>query len=197
MRYTANYNLPQYEENDITSWLTTFNGAMEDIDTGMHTNAEKIALAEQNIQTLQQEDQTQDTRIEALEDTTQEHATRIAALEGQQTSTNQTVTDYGVRLKEAETKIAGIVDNVGQFYKGVLSAGETVLTLVVGEVTEFTMLDIYVSKIGVEPTAVQIEAEASGSQNTVKMTFDVQEENITVAVITRNPTFVDQSGFVH
>lgn len=33
---TTNYDLPQFEENDIPSWLTDFNDAMEKIDSAIH-----------------------------------------------------------------------------------------------------------------------------------------------------------------
>lgn len=36
MQYTSYYNLPQYEANDKTAWLTIFNQAMLAIDTGIH-----------------------------------------------------------------------------------------------------------------------------------------------------------------
>ena len=36
MQYTTYYNLPQYEGNDKTAWLTIFNQAMLDIDGGIH-----------------------------------------------------------------------------------------------------------------------------------------------------------------
>lgn len=37
---TTNYKLPQFEENDIPSWLTDFNSAMEKIDTAIHNAAD-------------------------------------------------------------------------------------------------------------------------------------------------------------
>jgi hypothetical protein len=37
---TTNYKLPQFEENDIPSWLTDFNSAMEKIDTAIHNVAD-------------------------------------------------------------------------------------------------------------------------------------------------------------
>ena len=37
---TTNYNLPQFEENDIPSWLTDFNSAMEKIDDAIHKAAD-------------------------------------------------------------------------------------------------------------------------------------------------------------
>lgn len=37
---TTNYKLPQFEENDIPSWLTDFNSAMEKIDTVIHNVAD-------------------------------------------------------------------------------------------------------------------------------------------------------------
>ena len=36
---TTNYKLPQFEENDIPSWLTDFNSAMEKIDAAIHKAA--------------------------------------------------------------------------------------------------------------------------------------------------------------
>ena len=36
MQYTTYYELPQYEANDKTAWLTIFNQAMLAIDTGIH-----------------------------------------------------------------------------------------------------------------------------------------------------------------
>ena len=36
---TTNYKLPQFEENDIPSWLTDFNSAMEKIDTALQPTA--------------------------------------------------------------------------------------------------------------------------------------------------------------
>lgn len=36
---TTNYKLPQFEENDIPSWLTDFNSAMEKIDAAIHDAA--------------------------------------------------------------------------------------------------------------------------------------------------------------
>lgn len=37
---TTNYKLPQFEENDIPSWLTDFNSAMEKIDAVIHSVAD-------------------------------------------------------------------------------------------------------------------------------------------------------------
>lgn len=37
---TTNYKLPHFEENDIPSWLTDFNSAMEKIDTAIHNVAD-------------------------------------------------------------------------------------------------------------------------------------------------------------
>ena len=36
MQYTSYYQLPQYEANDKTAWLTIFNQAMLSIDTAIH-----------------------------------------------------------------------------------------------------------------------------------------------------------------
>lgn len=42
---TPNYNLPNWEANDIPSYLTDFNGAFTTIDTTMHANSETATQA--------------------------------------------------------------------------------------------------------------------------------------------------------
>ena len=49
---TAHYELPQYEQNDIPSILTDFNGAMEDIDEAIYASANASAQASADVQTL-------------------------------------------------------------------------------------------------------------------------------------------------
>lgn len=43
---TTNYNLPIYKPEDITSWTTDFNGAMNTIDSRMKTNADAAGAAQ-------------------------------------------------------------------------------------------------------------------------------------------------------
>lgn len=42
MRTTTNYNLPVVEGQDKATWLTTFNEAMNDIDTALKGVADTI-----------------------------------------------------------------------------------------------------------------------------------------------------------
>lgn len=57
MQYTSYYQLPQYEANDKTAWLTIFNQAMLSIDTGIHEakaaadSADSTATAAQSAAT--------------------------------------------------------------------------------------------------------------------------------------------------
>lgn len=43
---TTNYELPIYKPEDITSWTTDFNGAMNKIDTQMKSNADAAGTAQ-------------------------------------------------------------------------------------------------------------------------------------------------------
>lgn len=66
---TTNYELGIYAPNDVTSWLTDFNGNMDKIDAQMKTNADgvqgnvglinslnqRVVTAEDNIEQLEQE----------------------------------------------------------------------------------------------------------------------------------------------
>lgn len=49
---TAHYELPQYEQNDIPSILTDFNGAMEDIDEAIYASASASSQASAEVDTL-------------------------------------------------------------------------------------------------------------------------------------------------
>lgn len=52
MTYTTNYRIPLYEDNDPTSYLTTYNDTMELIDTSLHALALKVASGEVNDRQL-------------------------------------------------------------------------------------------------------------------------------------------------
>lgn len=58
---TANYQLPIYAEDDVTSYLQDYNPAMQKIDAQMKANADAAAAAQSDADSL-------DTRVTALED---------------------------------------------------------------------------------------------------------------------------------
>lgn len=52
---TTNYQLAKYAPNDITSWLTDFNGNMDLIDAGMEANKQAAEQAQDGVTSLESE----------------------------------------------------------------------------------------------------------------------------------------------
>lgn len=71
---TPNYNLPIYEENDVTSYLEDFNPAMETIDTAMYSISQNLTETAGDLSDLQSTVTTQGTEIT-------QQGERISALE--------------------------------------------------------------------------------------------------------------------
>ena len=116
----------------------------------------------------------------------------------------ESFTNFANSLKETYTKKADIVDNLdstdtdkplsanmgssikaeidglkGNTFTGVLSTGSTSVTIAtsITDISDRTM-DIYTSKYGLNPTAV--ETDTSGN---VTLTFDTQSEDINIKLI--------------
>lgn len=66
MQQTTNYQLPIYETNDVTSWLTVFNNAMQAIDTAIFNAKSEADQATASIATLSTTVGTHTTAIESL-----------------------------------------------------------------------------------------------------------------------------------
>lgn len=92
--HTINYDLPLWEGDDVTSWLTQVNDAMNKIDTGIYdakqSSHEVVTIAE-NAQKLAEETKAEsdasakivegyEDRLKSVEDTTAEHTTDLTNL---------------------------------------------------------------------------------------------------------------------
>lgn len=71
---TTNYELAKYAPDDITSWLTDFNGNMDKIDAGMQANRQAATQAQDGVDSLEGE-------YESLLQTVAGHTTSIDANE--------------------------------------------------------------------------------------------------------------------
>ena len=67
---TAFYNLVKYAANDITSWLTDFNGNMDKIDTALNQNKTAAQTAQNGVDNLESE-------YETVTQTLAQHTTSI------------------------------------------------------------------------------------------------------------------------
>ena len=71
---TAFFNLAKYAANDITSWLTDFNGNMDKIDTALNKNKTAVQTAQDGVDNLESE-------YESLLGVVNEHTTSISSIE--------------------------------------------------------------------------------------------------------------------
>lgn len=168
---TTNYSLPIFVGSDVPSWLVDWNNAMQLIDTAIgnvvtvvNSNGADIALAEAAINQLK-------TALDVATPIINESATKISELTGVVSNVSSTV-EF---LKSGYTELQG---DVGVTYKGLLSAGETTLTLSVDTLTNESMIDVYTDKFGVAPTLVECDLISK----TVKLTFPIQTDILNVKV---------------
>lgn len=129
--HTANYDLPLWEGEDYTSWMTQVNDAMNKIDTGIyeakeatHTvvtiaeNAEKLAQETKNESAESAEIvQGYEGRLKAVEETTAEHTTDLTNLQ-----TRVDAQDIEIHsLKSADEKI---LTDIGTIQNNLVLVGQ-------------------------------------------------------------------------
>lgn len=129
--HTANYDLPLWEGEDYTSWMTQVNDAMNKIDTGIYEAKEAthsvVAIAE-NAEKLAQETKNEsaesakivqgyEDRLTAVEGTTAEHTTDLTNL---QTRVDKQDTEIH-SLKSADEKI---LTDIGTIQNNLVLVGQ-------------------------------------------------------------------------
>lgn len=185
MQYTPNLKLPQYEDNDVTSYLTTYNETMGLIDTAVAKNSTDIAKnttdlsgLESQVTTLQDEVTTNTADISALETTVSGHASRLNGID-------QSITALQTTDASLQTQIDSTADVAGQVYGGILTANETTLAIPIGEFDENTLVDVYTSIYGVNPLTIELRGATGGQPNVCVTTWDTQASDMKVTVVTR------------
>lgn len=166
---TTNYSLPLFVGSDVPSWLTDFNSAMNLIDTAIGNALAVANKADADIQLTEASLNELKVALETAKpiiDSTAQTVSELSATVGAMTSTVE-------NLKSGFTELQG---DVGVVYKGILSAGETTLTLSAPVLTEESMLDVYTDKFGVAPTLVEPDVTAK----TVRLTFAIQTDILNV-----------------
>lgn len=91
---TAFFNLVKYAANDITTWLTDFNGNMDKIDTAMNQNKTAAQTAQDGVDNLEAE-------YESLLTVVNEHTTSIDANE-------KAIAANSASIEEMGNEISGI-----------------------------------------------------------------------------------------
>ena len=103
---TAFFNLVKYAANDITSWLTDFNGNMDKIDTALNQNKTAAQTAQDGVDNLESEYAT-------VVQTLANHTNSIE-------SNEKAIAENSASIEELENDVNGIV--IGDYYKTAIGA---------------------------------------------------------------------------
>lgn len=185
MQYTPNLQLPMYEDNDVTSYLTTYNNTMELIDAAVHKNTTDIIKnttdlsgLENQVTTLQDEVTTNTADVSQLQTDVSGHASRLNGID-------QSITALQAKDAELQTQIDSTADVAGQEFGGILTANETTLAITIGTFDDNTLVDVYTSIYGVNPLTIELREATGGQPNVCVTTWDTQASDMKVTVVTR------------
>lgn len=98
---TAFFNLVKYAANDITSWLTDFNGNMDKIDTALNQNKTAVQTAQDALDNLK-------SGYETVTQTLAQHTTAID-------NNEKAIAANSASIAEIEDKVSGIT--IGEYYR--------------------------------------------------------------------------------
>lgn len=168
---TTNYNLPIFVGSDVPSWLTDWNSAMQLLDTAIGNVLTVANKANTDIQLTEAELTEVKKAVEEALPVIETATTEIAQLKLSVQGIGSTVDNLGRDVEELQ-------GNVGVIYSGMLSAGETTLTLKADTLTRESTIDVYTDKYGIAPTLVEADAVAK----TIRLTFAIQTDILNVKV---------------
>lgn len=171
---TTNYNFPIYAENDVTSYLITWNNAMTELDSVI-ANVQKIAekagadvgLVEQTVANIK-------SSVEQLNATVTKNSQDIVNLKVETANLTGEVASLTADVEEA-------VNTVGRTYSGVLSVGEDTLTISVPTIKANSSIDVYTDSIDTVYTGITTNLV----DKIVTIKFPVMDTTLNVRVIVR------------
>lgn len=112
MTYTTNYRIPLYEDNDPTSYLTTYNDTMELIDTSLHALALKLASGEVNDRQFTAEISAIKGRLDTAENTINTLKTELATTNGKVSENAEDISTLQTQLVEQGASIKNLLAKV-------------------------------------------------------------------------------------
>lgn len=112
MNYTTNYRIPLYEDNDPTSYLTTYNETMELIDESLHALALKVASGEVNDRQFTAEISAIKGRLDTAENTINIIKTELATTNGKVSENTEDISTLQTQLVEQGTSIKNLLARV-------------------------------------------------------------------------------------
>lgn len=146
---TQNFNLPIYNPEDITSWLTDFNGAMQLIDAALLAIKTTADTAELDLTSLE-------TQVNQLKTTVQSMSGDVDTLKQNVTAINsQLLTLTG----EVATLTTQVTTGIGETQRGVIGIGEDTLTLqFTKNITADSLVSWFFDEFGLVATSVVANA---------------------------------------
>lgn len=112
MNYTTNYRIPLYEDNDPTSYLTTYNETMELIDESLHALALKVANGEVNDRQFTAEISAIKGRLDTAENTINTLKAELATTNGNVSENAEDISTLETQLIEQGTSIKNLLARV-------------------------------------------------------------------------------------
>lgn len=169
---TQNFNLPIYNPEDITSWLTDFNGAMQLIDAALMAIKTTADTAEVDLTSLE-------AQVNQLK-------TTVQTMSGDVETLKQNVTGINNQLLTLTGEVARLVNQVnagiGETQRGVIGVGEDTLTLqFTKSITADSLVSWFFDEFGLVATSVVASAE----NNTVTVKVPERSTVLKVAVTVR------------
>lgn len=178
---TANYNLPIYAPDDVTSWLVTWNGAMTELDNVI-ANVQKMAETAGADLTLVE------AAVKELKAGVQQLNASVAKNAENITNTNDEINGIKINVANLTGDVANLtadveeaVSKVGVEYKGVIGVGENTLTVNAPNLTADSLIDVYTDEYGLVPKNVT----ANATEKLVTVTVDTRETTLQLSVVVR------------
>lgn len=184
MQFTPNYELPLYEDNDITDWMSEngFNGAMTKIDTAIKAVDTDIKKANTDITGLEQQMANANDEINELTGEVSDLQTLTSGQTSQINNLTTQMNQQSIKITELENQVEALDTDIGSKYYGVLSSGETTLAITIGNFTQDSLVDIYAETYGIAPLTVELRAASGGQPNLCVTTWDAQAGDVRVGV---------------
>lgn len=186
MKQTPNYGLPIYEPNDVTSYLTTYNSTMTQIDADMKQIEDQATKNTTDIAGLEQQASSNHDEINEL---TGEVSDLKTTVNGQTSQINGLTNTQTAQAAEILTIKNELAVSTQEFYSGVLSANETTLAIAIGQHIDNLIIMPTSSVYGVSPLTVEIRPASGGQPNLIISTWPAQAADLSVTFVVwdRNP----------
>jgi len=185
MKQTPNYGLPIYEPNDVTSYLTTYNQTMTQIDADMKQIEDQSTKNTTDIAGLEQQASSSHDEINELTGEVSDLKTTVSGQTSQINGLSNTQTAQAAEILAIQNKLG---ESTQVFYSGVLSANEETLAIAIGEHTDNLIIMPTCSVYGLAPLTMEVRAASGGQPNLIVSTWTAQstDVNVTFVVWDRN-----------